>query len=163
MSIMKTEIKFTLNGKQVKTTTDPLRRLIDVLRNDFDCKGVKEGCSEGECGACSILFNGKMVTSCIIPIGAADGQEIMTIEGISQTEKGKVITDAFADGGAVQCGFCIPGMVIAAYYLLENNPDPTEEEIRLGISGNICRCTGYDLIVESIRLAAERGRKLWKK
>ncbi|MBO4279251.1 MAG: (2Fe-2S)-binding protein [Spirochaetales bacterium] len=160
---MKTEIKFTLNGKQVKTTTDPLRRLIDVLRNDFDCKGVKEGCSEGECGACSILFNGKMVTSCIIPIGAADGQEIMTIEGISQTEKGKVITDAFADGGAVQCGFCIPGMVIAAYYLLENNPDPTEEEIRLGISGNICRCTGYDLIVESIRLAAERGRKLWKK
>jgi len=163
MSTMKTEIKFTLNGKQVKTTTDPLRRLIDVLRNDFDCKGVKEGCSEGECGACSILFNGKMVTSCIIPIGAADGQEIMTIEGISQTEKGKVITDAFADGGAVQCGFCIPGMVIAAYYLLENNPDPTEEEIRLGISGNICRCTGYDLIVESIRLAAERGRKLWKK
>ncbi|MDT3389194.1 MAG: (2Fe-2S)-binding protein [bacterium] len=160
---MKTEIKFTLNGKQVKTTTDPLRRLIDVLRNDFDCKGVKEGCSEGECGACSILFNGKMVTSCIIPIGAADGQEIMTIEGISQTEKGKVITDAFADGGAVQCGFCIPGMVIAAYYLLENNPDPTEGEIRLGISGNICRCTGYDLIVESIRLAAERGRKLWKK
>jgi len=163
MSTMKTEIKFTLNGKQVKTTTDPLRRLIDVLRNDFDCKGVKEGCSEGECGACSILFNGKMVTSCIIPIGAADGQEIMTIEGISQTEKGKVITDAFADGGAVQCGFCIPGMVIAAYYLLENNPDPTEEEIRLGISGNICRCTGYDLIVESIRLAAERGRKIWKK
>ena len=163
MSTMKTEIKFTLNGKQVKTTTDPLRRLIDVLRNDFDCKGVKEGCSEGECGACSVLFNGKMVTSCIIPIGAADGQEIMTIEGISQTEKGKVITDAFADGGAVQCGFCIPGMVIAAYYLLENNPDPTEEEIRLGISGNICRCTGYDLIVESIRLAAERGRKLWKK
>ncbi len=158
MSTMKTEIKFTLNGKQVKTTTDPLRRLIDVLRNDFDCKGVKEGCSEGECGACSILFNGKMVTSCIIPIGAADGQEIMTIEGISQTEKGKVITDAFADGGAVQCGFCIPGMVIAAYYLLENNPDPTEEEIRLGISGNICRCTGYDLIVESIKLAAERGR-----
>ena len=163
MSTMKTEIKFKLNGKQVKITTDPLRRLIDVLRNDFDCKGVKEGCSEGECGACSILFNGKMVTSCIIPIGAADGQEIMTIEGISQTEKGKVITDAFADGGAVQCGFCIPGMVIAAYYLLENNPDPTEEEIRLGISGNICRCTGYDLIVESIRLAAERGRKLWKK
>ena len=163
MSTMKTEIKFKLNGKQVKITTDPLRRLIDVLRNDFGCKGVKEGCSEGECGACSILFNDKMVTSCIIPIGAADGQEIMTIEGISQTEKGKVITDSFADGGAVQCGFCIPGMVIAAYYLLENNPDPTEEEIRLGISGNICRCTGYDLIVESIRLAAERGRKLWKK
>jgi len=159
---MATTICFRLNGKDVKITTDPLRRLIDVLREDFDLKGVKEGCSEGECGACSVLFNGKMVTSCIIPIGAADGQEIMTIEGVSATEKGKIIVDAFADGGAVQCGFCIPGMVIAAYYLLSNNPDPTDDEIRLGISGNICRCTGYDLIVESIHLAAKRGGAIWK-
>ncbi|MBR1583805.1 MAG: (2Fe-2S)-binding protein [Spirochaetales bacterium] len=160
---MESRICFSLNGKDVSITTDPLRRLIDVLREDFDCKGVKEGCSEGECGACSILLNGKMVTSCIIPVGAADGQQIMTIEGISATEKGKVIIDAFADGGAVQCGFCIPGMVIATYYLLSNNPDPTEDEIRLGLSGNICRCTGYDLIVESVRLAAKRGGELWKK
>ena len=159
----KTKITLKLNGKERTITTDPLRRLIDVLREDFDCKGVKEGCSEGECGACSVLFNGRMVTSCIIPIGAADGQEIMTIEGISQTEKGKVIIEAFADGGAVQCGYCIPGMVIAAYYLLENNPYPTEEDVRLGISGNICRCTGYDLIVESILLAARRGEALGKK
>ena len=159
---METGIRFKLNGKEVALTTDPLRRLIDVLREDFDCKGVKEGCSEGECGACSVLFNGKMVTSCIIPVGAADGQEIMTIEGVSATEKGKIIVDAFADGGAVQCGYCIPGMVIAAYYLLSNNPDPTDDEIRLGISGNICRCTGYDLIVESIRLAAKRGGSIWK-
>ena len=159
---MATTICFRLNGKDVKITTDPLRRLIDVLREDFDLKGVKEGCSEGECGACSVLFNGKMVTSCIIPIGAADGQEIMTIEGVSATEKGKIIVDAFADGGAVQCGYCIPGMVIAAYYLLSNNPDPTDDEIRLGISGNICRCTGYDLIVESIHLAAKRGGAIWK-
>ncbi len=159
---METRICFRLNGKGVALTTDPLRRLIDVLREDFDCKGVKEGCSEGECGACSVLFNGKMVTSCIIPIGAADGQEIMTIEGVSATEKGKIIVDAFADGGAVQCGYCIPGMVIAAYYLLSNNPDPTDDEIRLGISGNICRCTGYDLIVESIHLAAKRGGAIWK-
>ena len=163
MDNMNVQINFTLNGGKVGLMTDPLRRLIDVLREDFGCKGVKEGCSEGECGACSVLFNGKMVTSCIIPVGVADGQEIMTIEGISQTQKGKVIIDAFADGGAVQCGYCIPGMVIAAYYLLENNPDPTDEEIRLGISGNICRCTGYDLIVESIHLAAERGKELWKK
>ena len=92
---MATKICFRLNGKDVKITTDPLRRLIDVLREDFDLKGVKEGCSEGECGACSVLFNGKMVTSCIIPIGAADGQEIMTIEGVSATEKGKIIVDAF--------------------------------------------------------------------
>ncbi len=160
---MESKICFSLNGKDVCITTDPLRRLIDVLREDFDCKGVKEGCSEGECGACSILLNGKMVTSCIIPVGAAEGQQIMTIEGISATEKGKVIIDAFADGGAVQCGFCIPGMVIATYYLLSNNPDPTEDEIRLGLSGNICRCTGYDLIVESVRLAAKRGGELWKK
>lgn len=159
---MATKICFRLNGKDVKITTDPLRRLIDVLREDFDLKGVKEGCSEGECGACSVLFNGKMVTSCIIPIGAADGQEIMTIEGVSATEKGKIIVDAFADGGAVQCGYCIPGMVIAAYYLLSNNPDPTDDEIRLGISGNICRCTGYDLIVDSIHLAAKRGGAIWK-
>ena len=159
---METKICFKLNGKDVAITTDPLRRLIDVLREDFGCKGVKEGCSEGECGACSVLFNGKIVTSCIIPIGAADGQQIMTIEGVSATEKGKVIVQAFADGGAVQCGFCIPGMVIAAYYLLSHNPDPTDDEIRLGISGNICRCTGYDLIVESIHLAAKRGGELWK-
>ena len=160
---MGTKISFKLNGRDVSITTDPLRRLIDVLREDFHLKGVKEGCSEGECGACSILFNGRMVTSCIIPVGAADGQSIMTIEGLRETEKGKVIINAFADGGAVQCGFCIPGMVIAAYCILEKNPNPSEDEIRLGISGNICRCTGYDLIVESIRLAAKRGEALWKK
>lgn len=156
-------ISFKLNGKDVSLNVSPLKRLIDVLRDDFNLKGVKEGCSEGECGACSVLLNGKIVTSCIIPVGAVNGQEVMTIEGLSETEKGKVIVQAFADGGAVQCGFCIPGMVIAAYYLLENNPNPTEDEIRLGISGNICRCTGYDLIIESIKLAAERGEKLWKK
>ena len=160
---MGTKISFMLNGRDVSITTDPLRRLIDVLREDFELKGVKEGCSEGECGACSILFNGRMVTSCIIPVGAADGQSIMTIEGLRETEKGKVIINAFADGGAVQCGFCIPGIVIAAYCILEKNPNPSEDEIRLGISGNICRCTGYDLIVESIRLAAKRGEALWKK
>ncbi len=160
---MGTKIDFTLNGEKVSITTDPLRRLIDVLREDFDCKGVKEGCSEGECGACSILLDGKLVTSCIIPVGAVIGKDIMTIEGVSKTEKGKVITEAYADGGAVQCGYCIPGMVMATYYLLSNNPDPTEEEIRLGLSGNLCRCTGYDLIVESVRLAAKRGAELWKK
>lgn len=160
---MKTKLGFNLNGRDVTLNTDPLRRLIDVLREDFGLTGVKEGCSEGECGACSVLLNGRMVTSCIIPVGAVDGQKVMTIEGLRETPKGKTIIEAFADGGAVQCGFCIPGMVIAAYCILERNPDPTEEEIRLGISGNICRCTGYDLIVESIRLAAKRGEALWKK
>lgn len=160
---MDVKLSFKLNGKQVCVTTDPLRRLLDVLREDFGCNGVKEGCSEGECGACSILLNGKMVTSCLIPVGAADGQEVETVEGITAKEKGKIIVEAFADGGAVQCGFCIPGMVVAAYYLLTNNPNPTEDDIRLAISGNICRCTGYDLIVESIKLAAKRGGDIWKK
>lgn len=159
---METKLSFKLNGKEVNLTTDPLRRLLDVLREDFELNGAKEGCSEGECGACSVLLNGKMVTSCLIPIGAVDGQEVLTVEGITQTELGKIIVDAFADGGAVQCGFCIPGMVVAAYYLLCENHNPTEDQIRLSISGNICRCTGYDLIVESIKLAAQRGGKLWK-
>ena len=140
-----------------------MRRLLDVIREDLGFTGTKEGCSEGECGACSIIKDGRLVTSCIIPIGACNGSDILTIEGIKDTEKGECIVSSFAEGGAVQCGFCIPGMVMAAYYLLENNPNPTEEEIRMGISGNICRCTGYDLIVDSILIAAKKGEEIWKK
>ena len=160
---MYNDIRFTLNGKEVVYTGDPLNRLLDVLREEYGLTGSKEGCGEGECGACSVIKDGLLVTSCIIPVGACNGSEILTIEGIRDTEEGKCIVDAFAEGGAVQCGFCIPGMVMAAYVLLRNNPDPTEEEIRVGISGNICRCTGYDLIVESIHLAAQKGSALWKK
>ena len=155
-------ISFTLNGNKVEFIGDPLRRLIDTLREDFSLTGVKEGCGEGECGACSIIKDGKLVTSCIIPVGACEGSEIYTIEGIRDTDKGKCLIDAFRDGGAVQCGFCIPGMVMAAYALLSANPNPDENAIRMAISGNICRCTGYDLIVDSIRLAAERGGDLWQ-
>jgi len=155
-------ITFTLNGKKTVFEGNPLRRLVDVLREMYGLTGTKEGCGEGECGACSVLRNGRLVTSCLIPIGAVDGDEIVTIEGFRDTEKGKCIIEAFADGGAVQCGFCIPGMVLAAEALLEKKSEPTEEDIRLAISGNICRCTGYDLIVESIKLASERGRGLWK-
>lgn len=152
------KISFTLNGKMVEFIGDPLRRLIDTLREDFNLIGVKEGCGEGECGACSVIKDGKLVTSCIIPMGAVNGADIWTIEGIRETELGKIIIEAFADGGAVQCGFCIPGMVLASYVLLKNKENPSELEIREAISGNICRCTGYDLIVESIRLADERRR-----
>ena len=159
---MKT-IEFTLNGKPVTYTGDPLRRLLDVLREDYGLTGSKEGCGEGECGACSVILDGKLVTSCILPVGAVRGRTVLTIEGIRDTEEGKCVIDAYAEGGAVQCGFCIPGMVMATWCLLRENPDPTEEEIRMGISGNICRCTGYDLIVECIRLAAKKGAKLWKK
>ena len=158
---MLSEIVFHVNGKKIVYTGNPLTRLVDVLREDLGLTGVKEGCGEGECGACSVIKDGKLVTSCIIPVGAVNGSEIYTIEGIRDTEKGKCIIDAFAEGGAVQCGFCIPGMVMATYALLSSNPHPTEMEIRKGISGNICRCTGYDLIVESIKLASERGGDLW--
>ncbi len=157
------EVIFKVNGKDIVYKGDPLRRLIDVLREELGLTGVKEGCGEGECGACSVLKDGYLVTSCIIPVGACNGSDILTIEGIRDTDKGRCIIESFAEGGAVQCGFCIPGMVMAAYYLLSNNPDPNEDDIRLAISGNICRCTGYDLIVESIKLAAKKGESLWKK
>ncbi len=153
-------IPFTLNGKEVRYSGDPLRRLIDVIREDYHLTGVKEGCGEGECGACSVIKDGKLVTSCIMPVGSVRNADIWTIEGIRDTELGSTIIEAFADGGAVQCGFCIPGMVLASYVLLDANAEPTEDEIRLAISGNICRCTGYDLIVDSIRLASERRRAL---
>ena len=133
---MYTEIRFTLIGEQKLYQGDPLRRLLDVLREDYGLTGSKEGCGEGECGASSLIKNGELVTSSIIPV---------------------------AEGGAVQGGFSIPGMGMATYGLLSRNPDPTEEEIRVGISGNICRCTGYDLIVECIRLAAKKGAALWNR
>lgn len=158
---MQTEIKFKLNGQEVSFIGSPLARLIDVIRENFNLLGSKEGCSEGECGACSVLRNGKLVTSCIIPVGAIAGDEIITIEGLRDTAQGKCLVDSFAEGGAVQCGFCIPGMVLAAQALLLSNPNPTEQDVRIAISGNICRCTGYDLIVESILLAAKKGAGLW--
>lgn len=154
-------IEFKLNGKLVRFEGNPLTRLIDVIREDLDLTGTKEGCGEGECGACSVLRNGKLVTSCIIPVGAVAGDEIITIEGLRDTPQGQCIIDAFAEGGAVQCGFCIPGMVMAALALLLVNSDPDEDEVRAAISGNICRCTGYDLIVDSILLAAKKGKGLW--
>ena len=154
-------IEFKLNGKLVRFEGNSLTRLIDVIREDLDLTGTKEGCGEGECGACSVLRNGKLVTSCIIPVGAVAGDEIITIEGLRDTPQGQCIIDAFAEGGAVQCGFCIPGMVMAAEALLLVNSDPDEDEVRAAISGNICRCTGYDLIVDSILLAAKKGKGLW--
>ena len=157
------KIEFTLNGKPVSITTDPLRRLIDVLREDFGCVGVKEGCSEGECGACTVIYNGEPVTSCCILAGQADGADIITLEGVSKDGQPDVVQQAFMDAGAVQCGFCIPGMILTAEALLKKNPNPTRDEVKLAISGNLCRCTGYDLIVESIHLAAQKGAALWKK
>lgn len=154
-------MEFTLNSKTVRYEGNPLTRLVDFLREDMNLTGTKEGCGEGECGACSVLRNGKLVTSCLIPMGALSGDDIVTIEGLRETEQGKCLISAFADAGAVQCGFCIPAMVMAAQALLLADSDPDEEAVRLAISGNICRCTGYDLIVDAILLAAKRGKGLW--
>ena len=153
------EIKFILNGKEVSVEADPLKRLLDVLREDNRMTGVKEGCGEGECGACAVLKDGVLVNSCMIPLGAAEGSEIVTPEGIRETEKGKCIIDSFGDAGAVQCGFCTPGMIMTAKAILDEKPCATEEEIREGIHGNICRCTGYIKIVEAIESARDQMRK----
>lgn len=155
------EIGFILNEKRVSVRIDTLTRLLDVLRNEFQCLGVKEGCGEGECGACSILLDGKLVNSCIIPIGQVENSVILTIEGLKKTERYEVLKKAFQDAGAVQCGFCTPGMIMAAEALLSRNPKPSEDDIRVGISGNLCRCTGYSMIVEAVKLASIRGDKLW--
>ena len=159
----KITVHFTVNHEPVTVEVEPNHRLLDVLRNNLGLTSVKEGCSEGECGACTVIYNGEPVTSCCILAGQAEGADIITLEGISKDGQPDVVQQAFMDAGAVQCGFCIPGMVMATYVLLSRNPDPTEEEIRVGISGNICRCTGYDLIVECIRLAAKKGAALWNR
>lgn len=152
-------INCTVNQKPVSLEIDPNKRLVDMLREDLDLTSVKEGCGEGECGACTIIFNGDPVTSCCMLAGQADGADIITLEGISPDGKPDIVQQAFMDAGAVQCGFCIPGMILCAEVLLKKNPNPTEEEIRLAISGNLCRCTGYTKIIQAVQLAAERKRE----
>ncbi len=158
---MSQTIQFNLNGKAVSLKTDPMRRLLDVLRNDFKETGVKEGCGEGECGACSVFLNGKLVNSCLVAVGSITGMSVETIVHFRNTPAYQVIEQAFSDAGSVQCGFCTPGMVLAAYALLKKNPDPDETDIREAISGNLCRCTGYNMIVDGIKLAAKKGDGKW--
>jgi aerobic carbon-monoxide dehydrogenase small subunit len=158
---MQKKVEFYLNNQKVAVETDPMRRLVDVLREDLDLSGVKEGCGEGECGACAILVNGKLINSCLTAVGTIEGQEVTTIEGFRGTGRFQVLDKAFADAGAVQCGFCTPGMLLAAEALLRKNVKPTEMQIREAISGNLCRCTGYNMIVEAVQLAAQRGDGLW--
>lgn len=154
-------ITFKLNNKQVTSDRNPTMRLLDILREDFDCTGVKEGCGEGECGACSVLFNNRVINSCLIPLGSCHEQEILTIEGLSETKQGKLLIDCYASEGAVQCGFCTPGMLMASHALLSENQHPTDEEIRIGLSGNLCRCTGYNMIIKAVKRAASEGEGLW--
>ncbi|WP_284037604.1 2Fe-2S iron-sulfur cluster-binding protein [Neobacillus sp. 114] len=156
-------IKFTLNGRLVETDAPPTARLLDFIRNEFALIGTKEGCGEGECGACSVFVNNLLQNSCLIPIGSIDGADIVTIEGIMNTEQFKILDESYSSAGGVQCGYCIPGMVMASAALLSKNPHPSEAEIREGISGNLCRCTGYNMIVDAIILAAKKGDGLWQK
>ena len=154
-------IRFILNGKDVEYTGSAADRLLDVLRDTYDCKSVKCGCKEGECGACSVLIDGTLINSCCVAMGAIDGKNVVTLEGFRETEKFAVLDKAFASVSAVQCGFCIPGMVLAAESVLSKNANPSEEEIREGLSGNLCRCTGYNAIVNAVKIAAKEGNGLW--
>jgi carbon-monoxide dehydrogenase small subunit len=151
-----TQLAFTLNGRPVAALVRPGDLLADLLREQFELVGVKVGCEEGECGACTVLIDDTAVLSCIYPAHKVAGRTVTTIEGLGTNEQLDVIQDAFVECCAVQCGYCTPGMVLSAKALLDSNPRPTREQIKVAISGNLCRCTGYYQIIDAIALAAER-------
>lgn len=154
---MKTEISFILNGSDVRVTVEGHHRLIDVLRGPLGHTGTKEGCGKGECGACTVIVEGRTVNACLYPALEIEGRSVTTIEGLRGTKNElSTIQQAFVDHGAIQCGFCTPGMIMSAKVLLDRNPDPTEEEIRDALLGNLCRCTGYVQIIDAIKEAAVR-------
>ena len=150
-----TEIKCTINGEQRTLQAHPMERLLDVLREQLHLTGTKEGCGEGECGACSVVVDGRIVNSCLVPVAQAEGASIKTIEGVATGDQLHAVQQAFIDCGGAQCGICTPGMVMAAVDLLERNPHPTETDVRNGLAGNLCRCTGYMKIFESVVRACQ--------
>jgi aerobic carbon-monoxide dehydrogenase small subunit len=147
-----------VNGERREILAYPMSRLLDVLREDLELTGTKEGCGEGECGACAILLNGDLVNSCLIPVLQADGATLITIEGVSHGNRLHAVQQAFLTHGGAQCGICTPGMVLAAVKLLEHTPQPSDSEIREGLAGNLCRCTGYTRIVEAVVEACRLSR-----
>jgi carbon-monoxide dehydrogenase small subunit len=149
------EIHLTVNNQPYRLSVLPWRTLLEVIREDLGLTGTKEGCGLGECGACTVLMDGRAVNSCLVLAAEADGKKITTIEGLADGDKLHPIQQAFVDHGGLQCGFCTPGMIMSAKALLDKNSTPTEEEIKQGIAGNLCRCTGYTKIIESIKAAAE--------
>lgn len=155
-SCCKREISFIVNGESRTVRAYPMERLLDVLRYQLQLTGTKEGCGEGECGACSILMDGLLVDSCLIPVAQAQGTSIVTIEGAAANQCFRALQDAFLECGGAQCGICTPGMILAAIHLLEKKSDPTIDQIREGLAGNLCRCTGYAQIVEAVAKAARR-------
>jgi len=155
--LMTIPIALTLNGRAVALEVQPHHTLLETLRDQAGLTGTKECCSEGECGACTVLLNGRAVTSCLVLAPEAAGAEIVTIEGLAAGGQLDPLQRAFVESGAVQCGFCIPGMIVAAKYLLMSNPRPNIEEIRDGLAGNLCRCGGYSRIIEAVQSAAEEA------
>jgi len=159
---MSTEISFILNGSQVRVAVEGHHRLIDVLRGPLGQTGTKEGCGEGECGACTVIIDGRAVNSCLYPALEAEGKTVTTIEGLQGPKNElSILQQAFVEEGAIQCGFCTPGMIMSAKALLDSNPKPSEEDIRDALQGNLCRCTGYVQIIEAVKKAAQqlKGRR----
>jgi aerobic carbon-monoxide dehydrogenase small subunit len=152
-----TKIALTVNDESRTISAPPMKRLLDVLREDLHLTGAKEGCGEGECGSCSVLMNGELVNSCLVPILHADGAHITTIEGVAISEKLHPIQQCFLEKGGAQCGICTPGMILATHHLLDKYPHPTLEQIQEGLAGNLCRCTGYMRIFEAVQQAANGG------
>jgi aerobic carbon-monoxide dehydrogenase small subunit len=150
------EISFSVNGEPKTVHVYPMERLLDVLRQQLQLSGTKEGCGEGECGSCAVLMDGILVNSCLVPVLQAAGSSVITIEGLAAGETLHVLQEAFLECGGAQCGICTPGMILAAVHLLNGTPEPTTEEIREGLSGNLCRCTGYSQIIDAVAEAARR-------
>jgi carbon-monoxide dehydrogenase small subunit len=147
---MKQPLSLTVNGHPVSLMVESHRSLLDVLRDELDLRGAHRGCNSGECGACTVIFNGKAITSCLVLALDAEGAEVLTVEGLVENGKLNPLQEAFVKYGAVQCGYCTSGMLMAATYLLNENPNPTEEETRVALAGNLCRCTGYAKIIEAV-------------
>ena len=152
-------VRFSLNGRTVDVRDHPMARLLDVLRTGLHLTGTKEGCGEGECGACGVLMNGQLVNSCLVPLAQVDGASVTTIEGVADGERLHLVQQAFVEHGGSQCGICTPGMVLAAVNLLSKTPSPSLDEIREGLSGNLCRCTGYMRIFEAVVQAVQADRE----
>ncbi len=150
------QIRLTVNEKEYELQVKPWATLLDIIRDDLGLTGTKEGCGEGECGACTVIVDGKAVNSCIMLAAEANGKKVTTIEGLADGDKLHPVQEAFLEMGGMQCGFCTPGMILSTKILLDANKNPTEEEIRKGLEGNFCRCTGYTKIFESVRAAAQK-------
>ena len=156
---VKTRVETTINGERVEFLCEPRQSLLECLRDIAGLTGTKEGCNDGNCGACTVMFDGRIVTSCLVLGVEADGSEITTIEGVAEGRALHEIQKAFLEGAALQCGVCTPGVIVAAKALLDQEPDPSEERIRLWLANNLCRCTGYDKIIRSVQDAAAKMRE----